>query len=77
MKNITPEIKAVIIHALQNFRGDDLYRARAAFKNCTPAEMQEPYGLSLMTRQQILTEYEGHDKRVIAALEWVNQPIQD
>lgn len=59
--------------ALERFRGDDLYRARLAFKSCTPYEMQQQYGHSGQTRAQILAGYEEHEAEVDAALEWLRQ----
>jgi hypothetical protein len=60
-----------ILNALENYRGDNLYRARAAFRNCTPEQMQQQYGQSGQTRAEILAGYEAHDKEVTAAVEWL------
>lgn len=60
-----------IIAALQLVRGDDLPRARRAFRNCTIEEMMLEYGESGRTRQEILDVYEEHDARVSAAIAWV------
>lgn len=63
--------KALAIRALQSMRGDDSTRARNAFRNCTPEQMQQEYGESGRTRAQILAEYEEHDAAVQAAIDWV------
>lgn len=63
--------KQLAVKALEQYRGDDLYRARAAFRNCTPEQMRAAYGQSGKTRAEILAEYEQHDKAVSDALEWL------
>ena len=63
--------KQLAIEALEQMRGDELYRARAAFRNCTPKEMGEQYGQSGKTRADILAGYEAHDAKVTAALAWL------
>jgi len=63
--------KATIKRALESFRGDDLYRARMAFKTRTPEQMQQPYGQSGQTCAQILEGYQQHDAAVNAALVWL------
>lgn len=59
--------------ALQQFKGDDAARARAAFSRCTPEQMQEKHGQSDSTRADILRQYEKHEAEVEAALSWVRQ----
>lgn len=66
-----PQIKQTIITALQNHFGDDYARAQAAFRNCTPDQMNQEYGDSGKTRAEILKEYEDHFKRVETALQYV------
>lgn len=67
--------KKLAIQALHQRKGDNLARARAAFRNCTPAEMQEQYGQSGRTRAEILQEYEDYEFEVAAAITWVeSQP---
>jgi len=63
--------KQLAIQALEQMRGDDLYRARAAFRNCTPAQMQEQYGESGKTRAKIIEGYEAYESRIDAAIAWV------
>lgn len=57
------DLMKFIEDAIESRRGDDLYRARASFKHCTPKEMQEQYGFSGKTRQQIIDEYEVFEKK--------------
>ena len=59
------------IQALQNMKGDDTYRARAAFKGMSFSQMKEQHGMSGKTRAQILTEYEAHDAKIDNAITWV------
>ena len=59
------------IRALGNMMGDDTARARAAFRNRTPEQMQEQYGQSGKTCAHILADYEAHDAKVQAAIDWV------
>lgn len=67
------EHKQLALRALEQMRGDDLYRARAAFRNCTPEQMHQQWGNSGKTRAEILADYEAHDARVTAAVEWVRR----
>lgn len=67
--------EALIIQALQRMKGDDLYRARAAFKGLTPEQMKEQHGYSGLTRQEILDGYEAHEARVDAAINWVKSIV--
>jgi hypothetical protein len=53
--------KETLLQALSSHRGDDLYRAISAFRNCTPTEMHQEYGQSGKTRHQIITEYQAHE----------------
>lgn len=59
------------ILALGDMKGDNTYRARAAFRNRTPEQMLEQYGHSGQTCAQILADYEAHDAKVQAAIDWV------
>ena len=69
---MTSKTKALVLCGLQTLRGDDYERARAAFRNCTLEEMQEFYGGSGETRQQILDGYRQHARAVEAAIAEVN-----
>lgn len=70
-KRMPPEVRDIILSALRQYAGDDSARAQMAFKNCTPAQMQEQYGESGSTRQEILDGYAEHNARVHAARDWV------
>jgi len=61
----------VCIRALETYRGDNLSRARWAFKGTPPEDMQKEYGQSGQTRAAILAGYEQHDSEVAAAIAWV------
>jgi hypothetical protein len=63
--------KEMAIQALERMRGDDLYRARAAFSRKSPAEMNREYGMSGQTCAQILAGYEKRDAEVTAAIKWI------
>lgn len=65
------EHQKLAISALGNMMGDNTARARAAFRNFTAEQMQEQYGQSGQTRAQILGDYEKHDAKVQAAIDWV------
>ena len=57
---MSPESQKIIFRALQSYRGDNLERASAAFRNCTPEQMQQQYGQSGETRVEILRGYQEH-----------------
>ena len=59
------------IRALQDMKGDDLYRAKRAFSGYTPKEMQEQHGQSGQSRQEILDGYAAQNRKVDEAIEWV------
>jgi hypothetical protein len=61
------------VYALECARGDDLYRARSAFRNFTPAQMNEQWGQSGKTCQTILDECRLHEAKINAAIEWVKR----
>lgn len=65
------EHKKLALRALENLRGDDLERARSAFRNCTSAQMQEQYGQSGKTRAEILADYEADRAKINAAIDWL------
>lgn len=67
------EYQKLIISALGNMIGDDTVRARAAFRNLTPEQMQEQHGQSGRTRAQIIAGYEERDAKVRAAINWVKE----
>ena len=65
------EHQDLAIRALVALMGDDTARARAAFSIRTAYQMHEQYGQSGKTCAQILAEYEAHDAKVQAAIDWV------
>lgn len=64
--------KLTIRKALEQYRGDDLYRARSAWRGLSPEEMNKKYGQSGKTRAEILAGYEAHSDEVDAALRWLD-----
>ena len=64
--------KQFIIDCINQHRGDDLVRTKAAFKNLSPEEMQEHWGLSSQTRQQVLTGLLLREKRCNDAIAAIN-----
>lgn len=65
---MTRNTRAVVLRALQQYRGDDLERAEAAFRHYTAQQLASEYGQSGRTCQQILDEYRDHVARVEAAV---------
>ena len=65
------EYRQMAIKALKNQKGDDSYRAKMAFRNCTPEQMQQEYGQSGETRQAILDGYLNRDAKIDRAIEWL------
>lgn len=65
--------KETIIKALENYRGDNLYRAKAAFKNYTEERLNSEYGESGKTPNEILAGYEKHEANIDAALTWIKE----
>lgn len=71
------EVK-LLRNAVANMVGaaeDNAYRARAAFKHHTPAQMQEQHGQSGRTRKEILDMYEEHVYECKCAQDLLNQMI--
>jgi hypothetical protein len=64
-------VRKTLIAALSTYEGDNLQRAQYAFRGCTPEQMQQEYGQSGQTRQQILDGYQQHANQVAAARRWV------
>lgn len=63
--------KDLALHALDQLRSDDLARARRAFANHTPEQMQQEYGESGKTCAEILADYESFNGEINAAIAWV------
>lgn len=66
------EHQQLIIKTLKSHIGDNTARARATFSRCSPAQMNEQYGLSGLTCAEILAEYEAADAKYQAAIDWVS-----
>lgn len=69
---MTPASKKIILRLLSNGRGDDLYRAELAFRNCTSEQMDQHYGQSGQTRREILNGYKKRDEEIDVAVAEVN-----
>ena len=65
------EHKKLALLGLYQLLGDDLIRARNAFRNCTPEQMEQQHGQSGKTRAEIIAEYEAHDAKIKAAIVWL------
>jgi hypothetical protein len=64
--------KQTIIDALNNHRGDDLYRAKRQFGWMKDEELDREYGDSGKTCREIVRGYEEHAAEVDAALALAN-----
>ena len=67
------EIKKFILDCISQRRGDDLYQAKREFQNFTPDQMNEPYGASTSTRQEILDGYQKHWNNCDEAKKFIEQ----
>lgn len=71
---MTPEIKNFIIECIkQKSMCDSLYMAQLQFKNCTPEQMNQEYGESGRTRNEILKEYQDHEKKIEDAIKAIKE----
>lgn len=61
---MTARSKEIVTRAMQNAKGDDLERARAAFRGMTDEGMGMRHGQSGSTRREILDGYQA------ARVEW-------
>jgi hypothetical protein len=68
---MSEKIKEFVLQTLKNCRGDDLYRARSAFKGWPEEAMNRPYRQSDKTPRQILEEYEKAENKLNEAIKWV------
>ena len=62
---------AFVMGAMQMYRGDDYARAKAAFRNYTPEQMQQQYGQSGHTCQQILDGYKQQNDEWHETWDWL------
>jgi hypothetical protein len=67
---MTPKQRTLM--ALEQMKGDDLQRARAAFRGYSADQMELPHGHSGHSRREVLEGYEQHDRDVQQAIDWVN-----
>ena len=65
--------QSMAVKALLQERGDDRARAEQAFRNYTPAAMQQPYGFSGQTCAEVLEDYRRHEKDCNDAIAWVRR----
>jgi len=68
---IMDEYRQMAIEALKSQKGDDTYRAKLAFRNCTPEQMQQEHGESGESRQTILDRYISTDAKIDEAIKWL------
>lgn len=68
-------IKEFVIDCVEQSRGDDFYRSQCAFQNCTPLEMDEQYGASGSTRQEIKDGYKAHEDMCDAAIKIIDERL--
>lgn len=64
--------KEVILSALHQYRGDNLERVQNAFRNFSSEKLNEQYGSSGKTCQEILDEYQEKRDKVDNAIMWAN-----
>jgi len=62
-----------VLRALENARGDDLIRAKNAFRGFTAKQMNAPWGSFNRTPTQFLASYASHDAKIDAAIAWVKE----
>ena len=65
---MTQKTRELALRGLECLRGDDLYRAKAAFKGLSAKEMGMPHGQSGRTRQAVLDGYQSRDDEFAAAI---------
>lgn len=73
MSKTKEQHKETILRGLSYLRSDDYERAKAAFRNYTPRQMQEQWGQSGKTCQEILDGYRKHAEDIAATVEFVKR----
>lgn len=58
-------------------RGDNLYRAKRAFGNMSPAQLQEQYGQCGETCQEVLDGYQRSYDSVKVVIDWLEGIFDD
>ncbi len=71
MNWLKEDMKKFIIEALKNHRCDNLTRAKLAFANYTPKQMNEEYGESGNTPNQIIAGYQEHSDKCDSSIEFI------
>jgi len=66
------QAKEYVVGVMRASRGDNLERARRAFRGLTLKQMDEEYGQSGVPRSEILREYEDQRKRHTEAEIWLD-----
>jgi hypothetical protein len=66
------QAKEYVVDVMREARGDDLERARRAFRGLTLKQMDEEHGQSGVPRSEILHEYEDQRKRHTEAEIWLD-----
>lgn len=69
-------VREVLLHALRNFKGDDLERAERAFAGYSSHAMAQEYGRSGQTCQEILDGYRSSREEVNRAIKWVEENVK-
>jgi hypothetical protein len=68
---MSPDVKTTILRALEQSRGDDLARAKSAFRNKTPAQMAERWSGNGDTCAEVLAIYKKHEDAIDQAVAWI------
>ena len=71
----TEPVKDFVVQCIERARGDDLCRARAAFKHFSPDKMEEEHGQSGRTRQQVLDGHIEHNRKCDVAITVVKRHL--
>jgi hypothetical protein len=72
-ETMSEKCREMAIEGLRRLGGDDIGRARLAFRGMTPEQMQQPFGDSGRTRAQVLADYEERGRDIEEAIAWVRQ----
>jgi len=65
------EYRQMAIKALENQKGDDLYRAKRAFGSLSENDLDKEYGQSGESCRSILNGYIERDNKINKAIEWL------
>lgn len=67
--------KERVLRILESTRGDDLYRARAAFRGLSAEEMGKQYGQSGQTRAEIVAGYERREAELNELIAYARESL--